>query len=56
MTLYSIETGEDSFKHANGLDMYEYIQQNQKDAQRCNDFTHVVTGLINLFYAWFLPI
>ena len=27
--LYSIETGESSFKHANGLDIYEYMQQNQ---------------------------
>ena len=34
--LYSIETGESSFKHANGLDMYEYMQQNQKDAQIFN--------------------
>jgi hypothetical protein len=31
--LYSIETGESSFKDTNGLDMYEYMQQNQKDAQ-----------------------
>jgi hypothetical protein len=35
--LYSVETGEGSFKHANGLDMYEYMQQNQKDAQIFND-------------------
>src|SRR5215831_8792936 len=34
--LYSIETGESSFKHANGLDMYEYMQQNQKDARIFN--------------------
>jgi hypothetical protein len=34
--LYSIETGEGSFKHANGLDIYEYMQQNQKDAQIFN--------------------
>ncbi|MGC2575096.1 MAG: methyltransferase [Candidatus Nitrosopolaris sp.] len=34
--LYSIETGESSFKHANGLDLYEYMQQNQKDAQIFN--------------------
>lgn len=26
---YSIETGENSFKHANGLDMFEYFQQDQ---------------------------
>jgi hypothetical protein len=35
--LYSMETGESSFKHANGLDIYEYMQQNQKDAQIFND-------------------
>ena len=34
--LYSIETSEGSFKHANGLDIYEYMQQNQKDAQIFN--------------------
>jgi hypothetical protein len=34
--LYSIETGESSFKHANGLDIYEYMQQNQEDAQIFN--------------------
>ena len=34
--LYSIETGEGSFKHANGLDIYEYMQQNQRDAQIFN--------------------
>jgi Fe2+ or Zn2+ uptake regulation protein len=26
---YSIDTGENSFKHANGLDMFEYFQQDQ---------------------------
>jgi O-methyltransferase domain/Dimerisation domain len=34
--MHSIETGESSFKHANGLDMYEYMQQNQNDAQIFN--------------------
>lgn len=34
--LYSIETGESSFKHANGLGIYEYMQQNQNDAQIFN--------------------
>ena len=35
---YSIETGENSFKHANGLDMFEYFQQdqNRKDARIFN--------------------
>src|SRR5215469_16938327 len=53
--LYSIETGESSFKHANGLDMYEYMQQNQKrcsDLQWYNDLTHLIIRLINLFYVW----
>jgi O-methyltransferase/methyltransferase family protein len=43
--LYSIETGESSFKHANGLDMYEYMQQNQKDAQVFNNAMTSVTSL-----------
>ncbi len=36
---YSIATGENSFKHANGLDMFEYFQQdqNRKDAQIFNN-------------------
>ena len=34
--LYSIETGKSSFKHVNGLDIYEHMQQNQKDAQIFN--------------------
>ena len=35
---YSIETGENSFKHTNGLDMFEYFQQdqNRKAAQIFN--------------------
>jgi len=35
---YSLETGENSFKHANGLDMFEYFQQdqNRKDARIFN--------------------
>ena len=31
--LYSIQTGENSFKHANGMEMYEYFERNQKEAQ-----------------------
>ena len=34
--LYSVQTGENSFKHANGLEMYEYFERNQKDAQIFN--------------------
>lgn len=43
--LYSIETGESSFKHANGLDIYEYMQQNQNDAQIFNDAMTSITSL-----------
>ncbi|HEY7572142.1 MAG TPA: methyltransferase [Nitrososphaeraceae archaeon] len=35
--LYSIQTGENSFKHANGVEMYEYFEQKQKEAQIFND-------------------
>jgi DNA-binding PadR family transcriptional regulator len=43
---YSIETGENSFKHANGLDMFEYFQQNQnrKDAQIFNSAMAALTS------------
>jgi hypothetical protein len=34
--LYSIQTGENSFKHANCLEIYEYFEQNQKEAQIFN--------------------
>ncbi len=34
--LYSIQTGENSFKHANGMEMYEYFEQKQKEAQIFN--------------------
>ncbi len=42
---YSIETGENSFKHANGLDMFEYFQQdqNRKDA-------HLVACFLDFFH------
>ena len=42
---YSIETGENSFKHANGLDIFEYFQQNQKDAQIFNNAMTSLTSL-----------
>jgi hypothetical protein len=37
--LYSIRTGENSFKHVNGLDLFEYFQQKQNvnDAEIFND-------------------
>ena len=43
---YSIETGENSFKHANGLDMFEYFQQNQnrKEAQIFNSAMAALTS------------
>jgi hypothetical protein len=42
---YSIETGESSFKHANGLDIYEYMQQNRNDAQIFNGAMTSITSL-----------
>jgi len=43
---YSIETGENSFKHANGLDMFEYFQQNRnrKEAQIFNSAMAALTS------------
>jgi len=43
---YSVETGENSFKHANGLDMFEYFQQdqNRKDAQIFNSAMASITS------------
>ena len=43
--LYSIQTGQNSFKHANGLDIFEYFQQNQKDAQIFNSAMTSLTSL-----------
>ena len=52
--LYSIQTGENSFKHANGLDMYEYLNRNQKEGQIFNNamasLTSSVTPLISAMY------
>ena len=52
--LYSIQTGENSFKHANGLDMYEYLNLNQKEGQIFNNamasLTSSVTPLISSMY------
>ena len=52
--LYSIQTGENSFKHANGLDMYEYLNRNQKEGQIFNNamasLTYSVTPLISAMY------
>lgn len=52
--LYSIQTGENSFKHANGLDMYEYLDRNQKAGQIFNSamasLTSSVTPLISSMY------
>ena len=33
---YSIKSGGNSFKHANGMEIYEYFEQNQKEAQIFN--------------------
>ncbi len=43
--LYSIQTGENSFKHANGLEIYEYFEQNQKEAQIFNSVMASLTSL-----------
>jgi O-methyltransferase domain len=43
--LYSIQTGENSFKHANGLEIYEYFEQNQKEAQIFNSAMTSLTSL-----------
>jgi hypothetical protein len=52
--LYSIQTGENSFKHANGLEIYEYLDRNQKEAQKFNSamasLTSSVTSLISSMY------
>lgn len=52
--LYSIQTGENSFKHANGLEMYEYLDRNQKEGQIFNSamasLTSSVTPLISSMY------
>jgi O-methyltransferase len=52
--LYSIQTGENSFKHTNGLDMYEYLNRNQKEGQIFNNamasLTSSVTPLISDMY------
>jgi len=52
--LYSIQTGENSFKHANGLEIYEYLDRNQKEAQIFNSamasLTSSVTSLISSMY------
>lgn len=42
--LYSIQTGENSFKHANGLEIYEYFEQNQKEAQIFNSAMTSITS------------
>jgi O-methyltransferase. len=51
---YSIQTGENSFKHANGLEIYEYLDRNQKEAQIFNSamasLTSSVTSLISSMY------
>jgi 2-polyprenyl-3-methyl-5-hydroxy-6-metoxy-1,4-benzoquinol methylase len=43
--LYSIQTCENSFKHANSLEIYEYFEQNQKEAQIFNSAMASLTSL-----------
>jgi hypothetical protein len=51
---YSIQTGENSFKHANGMEIYEYFEQNQKEAQIFNiamaSLTSAHASLISSMY------
>jgi O-methyltransferase domain len=51
---YSIQTGENSFKHANGMEMYEYFERNQKEAQIFNSamasLTSAHASLISSMY------
>jgi hypothetical protein len=35
--LYTVQTGENAFKHANDLNLFEYLQLNQKDAEIFNN-------------------
>src|SRR5919197_4871572 len=51
---YSIQTGENSFKQANGMEIYEYFEQNQKEAQIFNiamaSLTSAHASLISSMY------
>lgn len=46
--LYSVQTGQNSFKHANGLDMFEYFQQ-KENVNDAEIFNNAMTSL-NLSY------
>ena len=46
--LYSVRTGQNSFKHANGLDMFEYFQQ-KENVNDAEIFNNAMTSL-NLSY------
>jgi O-methyltransferase domain len=52
--LYSIQTGENSFKHANGIEIYQHLERNQKEAQIFNSamasLTSVHASLISSMY------
>ncbi len=41
---YTIQTGHNAFKYANGLNFYEYLQQNQTDAEIFNDAMTAMTS------------
>jgi hypothetical protein len=51
---YSVQTGENSFKHANGMEIYEYFERNQKEAQIFNSamasLTSAYASLISSMY------
>ncbi len=41
---HTIQTGQNVFKHANGLSLYEHLQQNQKDAEIFSDAMIAMTS------------
>jgi hypothetical protein len=43
--LYSVRTGRNAFEHANGLEFFEYLQQNPNDAKIFNNAMASITSL-----------
>ncbi|MFZ0514909.1 MAG: methyltransferase, partial [Candidatus Nitrosopolaris sp.] len=43
--LYSVRTGGNAFKHANGLELFDYLQQNPNDARIFNKAMTSITSL-----------
>ncbi len=42
--LYTIQTGDNAFKHTNGLNLFEYLQQNQKESEIFNTAMAAMTS------------